>query len=66
MSVNNEATNFARFLGEQLNDFIYEGRPKQNIRKEHTKEECLELLEEIRRWTWDNCDSWERQLGWRD
>ena len=52
-------------LGHLLNDFLYEGKVKNNIPKQHTEEEYREQLESIRQLMFDNYNKVADSLGWR-
>lgn len=52
-----------RSLGERLNEFLYNGKVKQGEKKEHTKEELEEMLENIRKECWDNYSELKEELG---
>lgn len=54
-----------RALGESLNYFLYkDGKPKNNIRVEHTYEELWDMLESIRVDAWDSYDNIASYMGW--
>lgn len=42
-----------REIGIELNNFLYDGIVKENIKREHTKEELEKMLEEIRLYSWE-------------
>ena len=55
-----------RQLGEKLNYFLYkDGRPKKNIREEHTYEELWDMLESIRVDAWNSYDDIANYMGWK-
>lgn len=64
MSVKDMVYGF-RDTGMELNDFLYDGKVKKNIRREHTKEELEEMLEEIRLDCWSYYKDAIEELGWR-
>lgn len=57
-------------IGELLNNFLYvNGKPKNNknkngIIKEHTYQELWEMLENIRKDSWNSYEQVESGLGW--
>ncbi|MBZ9622945.1 hypothetical protein G9F71_008765 [Clostridium sp. FP2] len=53
-------------IGNELNNFLYEGRVKKGIRKEHTKEELEIILESIRKECWEKYSTGAYSLGWTD
>lgn len=56
-----------RRLGEDLNKFLYkDGKPKKNIKEEHTYEELWNMLESIRIDAWDAYDNVAYSMGWKD
>lgn len=52
-------------IGCKLNEFLYEGRVKDNIRVNHTKEELEEMLEDIRLDCWNSYQEATEDLGWK-
>lgn len=53
-------------LGMRLNDFLYkDGKPKNNIKEEHTYEELWDMLESIRQNAWDAYDDVAYSMGWK-
>lgn len=52
-------------LGHSLNDFLYDGKVKDGIPKQHTAEEYREKLESIRKSMFDSYNTVANSLGWR-
>lgn len=63
MSATGDMLSNYRFLGEELNEFLYEGRVKKKIKKEHTKQELEEMLEFIRENVWGSYSDAKSELG---
>lgn len=64
MSVKDMVYGF-REIGIELNNFLYDGIVKENIKREHTKEELEKMLEEIRLYSWECYKDATEELGWR-
>lgn len=55
--------NILEAKGNNLNDFLYEGKVKKGIKKEHTHEELWNKLEELRQDIWNEYQSTREELG---
>ena len=54
-----------RELGECLNHFLYQdGKPKNNIKNEHTYGELWNELESIRKDAWESYSDIADYMGW--
>lgn len=51
-------------IGSELNEFLYEGKVKHGKKKEHSKEELENMLEQIRKECWENYRSGSNHMGW--
>ena len=54
-----------RDTGIELNQFLYNGKVKKGVKKEHTKEELEEMLESIRIDMWNYYKDATEELEWR-
>lgn len=52
-------------IGRELNNFLYKGKVKNNIKAEHTKEELEQKLEEIRLDIWECYKNAIDELEWK-
>lgn len=50
-------------LGERLNEFLYDGKVKKGVKREHSKEELDEMLESIRQECWETYSNAKKELG---
>jgi hypothetical protein len=53
-------------LARQIQSFMWEGKPFKSKKKEHTKEELEDFLDDIRQECWMNYDSGASELGWKE
>ena len=54
-------------VGTELNDFLYkDGKPRNNIKEEHTYEELWDMLEKIRISAWESYDDIANYMGWKE
>lgn len=63
-SVTKNAIDGYSSIGRRLNEFLYDGRVKDNVKREHTKEELEQMLEDIRQECWENYSQGAKGLGW--
>lgn len=57
-----ELLNGYDITARKIQHFMYEGRPRRSRKKEHTVEECMEFLEELRMECWNNYNGGLRYL----
>lgn len=51
-------------IGYMLNNFLYEGKVKDKVYKQHTEQEYRALLENLREDMFDSYNEASRELGW--
>ncbi|MFJ8528470.1 hypothetical protein [Bacillus sp. NPDC094106] len=65
-SINRDMIDYHADTAVEIQRFMWEGKPFQSKKKEHTVKEYEEFLESLRKGSWSYYNEGAKAMGWRD